>query len=285
MIRLLQQQPAGGAPSWVVDVALSLAPTGLYCVRELSRLVPVWLAQSHWSIVNDETFYSRDESLVRRLTRTSDPDAAGRSFAQIVRDWRDARDALGLESAPGLFWPGDGKSDSVVPKDGDATLVDRLDALAAGLDSLRRRDVADPARQTVDLLADCARDTVALAAALGGSRPIVLTPLEPQDRRPILVDNLQTAGIACAKVANGRLLAPLRGLLAPTLIGSGLAALVSTNRLRLAALMIVAPHALPAPIVGDAPEEPQDRLAWNAMASGVEARLWDGAAAIWWDVP
>ena len=101
----------------------------------------------------------------------------------------------------------------------------------------------------------------------------------------MLIDNLQAAGIACAKVAGGRLLPPLRAMLAPTLVGSGLAALVSTNQLRLAALMIVAPHALPAPIVGDAPEEPQDRLAWNAMASGVEARLWDGAAAIWWDVP
>src|SRR5690606_11356747 len=115
MIRLLQQQPAGGAPSWVVDVALSLAPTGLYCVRELARLVPVWLAQSHWSIVNDETFYSRDESLVRRSARASEPDAAGSSFAQIVRDRRDARGAMGLESATGLFWPGDGKSGSVVP--------------------------------------------------------------------------------------------------------------------------------------------------------------------------
>lgn len=44
MIRFLPQQPAGDRTPWVIDVVLSLAPTGLYCVRELSQFVPVWLA-------------------------------------------------------------------------------------------------------------------------------------------------------------------------------------------------------------------------------------------------
>lgn len=284
MFRFVQERPPGDGAPCVIDVALSLAPTGLYCVRELAQIVPVWLAQSHWSIVNDEAYYARDERLVKRLARTADPAAASRTFVQVVHDWRDARDALGFESAPGLFWPGDGKADSVVPKDGDATLVDRLDALAAGLDSLRRveDETSEPA---VDLLADCARDTVALAAALGGPRPIVLTLLEPSERRPVLIDNLEAAGIACARLTSARLLAPLRARLASILTDSGLAALIATNRLRLGALMVVAPNALPAPLAVPMTDDSQDRLAWNAIANGGEARFWKHAAAVWWDVP
>lgn len=222
---------------------------------------------------------------MKRLAETNDREDAVRIFSQVVRDWRDAREALGLESAPGLYWPGDGKADSVVPKDGDATLVDRLDALAAGLDSLRRGDGSADGEPTVDLLADCARDTAALAAALGGCRPIVLTRLGREESRPLLVDNLEAAGIACAQLKNPRLLAPLRAQLASVLLASGLAALISTNRLRLGALMVVAPHALPTPILVQTADESPDRLAWNAMASGGEAGCWRGAAAMWWSVP
>jgi hypothetical protein len=283
---------AGPAPC-VVDASLSLCPNGLFWVLRLAEAMPVWLPQSHWAIVDDEAFYARDRRLVARLAGGGDAREAVAAFARTLGEWREAREALRLEARRGLYWAADGWAESVVPKDGDAGLIERRDALAAGLDGRSRGGGATACAGGADALADCARDALALAAALGGgARPLLLAAMAPDDAEPELVSRLELAGVPCPRLGEaGALREALRDALVPALLRCGLAAPIAGGRMRLAGLLAVAPRALhvPAP-VGMAEEDALavsagDPLGWDAAASGEEAALWDDASAVWWEVP
>ena len=270
-------------PPCVLDVALSLAPAGLFWTLGLARAVPVWLPQFHWAVVDDHNFLA-DERLVTALAGRPDYAEACATFVRVRDEWRQARDDLGLESMPGLFWPGDGRGESVVPKDNDRTVVDRFHVLAAGLDARRSRS-ASPENST-NTLADSARDVLALAVALGDRRAIVLTPLGAGRAAPTLVDHLAAAGIACRELTERVLMEPLRNALVPALLASGLAVPLASDRFRLAALSVVAPGALgAAALATDIISGGDDDLSLEAAADQGEAVLWDDAAAIWWELP
>ncbi|MDJ1156814.1 hypothetical protein QNA08_00960 [Chelatococcus sp. SYSU_G07232] len=273
-----EDRKAAGPPC-VLDVALSLAPTGLFWVLGLSTALPVWLPQSHWAIVDDPEFYGRDDRLIAHLSGSTGSADAAATLGPVVRAWREARTTFGLETIPGCFWPGDGPVDSVFPKDGDVSLVHRLHALAAGLDN-RRWTVSAPAPGTADALADCARDTLALAAALGGRRPVVLSPVGA-DGAPALARHLEDAGIACPRVTDTPLVPLVAEALMPALLASGLAVSLASGRLRLAALFIVAPGVLATDVLRDVEAVAEDQLEWNAAAEGGEAALWQDASAAW----
>lgn len=279
--------PAAGC---VVDVTLSLRPCGLFWTLSLAETMPVWLPQGHWALVEGEA-YTRDERVTCRLGGASG--AAGASaFRAAVREWAMARTRLRLEGRPNVFWTADSWTESVVPKDDDPGLLDRRDALAAALDVrlLSRgapgkpcsvadlmtvdtcRDYAAP-----DILADCARDTLALSASLKGPRPMVLTAMAEADDAPSLVQWLDRAGIPCKRLETGAVREAVRWQLAPALLRSGLAVPVEAGRLRLAGLMLVAPRVAAATL--------DESLDWDA-ASAVELReFWNDASAIWWEAP
>jgi hypothetical protein len=274
-------QLADTAPACVLDVRLSLGPGGLYWVLGLARTLPVWLVETHWAIV-DDPFRLGQEALVRRLAAA--PGASDEMCAAAMRgrcnDWRCAQRAWRLEGHANLFWPADRLAESVVPKDGDAGLIGRRDALATGLDHRCGR-----AAETVDTAADCTRDALALAAALGatpaGATAFVLTTLAEAEEQPALAETLAAAGVPCRRLEGGWA-ARYDELLAPALLRAGLATALAAGCLRLAGLQVVTPMALgPRPIdtpVGDA------ELAWNAAALGDEAKLWQDAAAACWEV-
>jgi hypothetical protein len=271
----------GKHPTCVVDVRLSLAPTGLFFVLGLSRALPVWLPQCHWTIVDDDSFL-RDRRLVTHLSGGADPEKAEEILIRTRNDWRVTREAHGLESMPGLYWPSSGRGDSIVPKDGDATLIDRVHVLSAGLDARSARggvlvtDCADP-------LADCARDTLALAAALLNQSPVVLAVIEQGEEAPELARYLKRAGLSCNKVTDIRLIDSLRQTVMPALIASGLVVHAVNQRVRLAALYMVAPGSITAPSLAEAMTDCDDNLAFDANANGGESALWDGASAMWWE--
>lgn len=277
MLRVAPQETILQGPPCVMDVGLSLAPSGLYWALGLARMVPVWLPQCHWTIVDDKEFPA-DARLVAHLTGIADVNEANAILARVRSDWREARETLGLESFPGVFWPSDGRAESVVPKDGDSTLVDRLHALAAGLDS-RTQDPQPPAG--ANAMADCARDTLALAAALNERRPVVLVPLGATDAPPPVIEHLERAGIACSKLTGSLFAEALAASLLPALLASGLAAPLATRRLRLAALFIAAPGALAAAKLAERLAESDDDLAWNPAPAGAEADLWVGASGFY----
>jgi hypothetical protein len=265
--------------SCVVDVRLSLGAGGLFWVLGLARTTPVWLVQTHWAIVEDP-FYLGQEALVRCLAGR--PDESSESCRARVIDaretWREAQRDWCLETHPNLYWPAERSPEAVLPKDGQRGLNELCDALAAGLD--RRRDRSP---ETVDALADCARDTLALAAALGGARPIVLTTLSGEETTPVLARSLDEARIPCRRLDGGGWAERFDAALIPALVHAGLATALAANTMRLAGLQVVAPRALlPASFEEGAGEG--DRLAWNEAEHGEEARLWDEAAAVCWEV-
>ncbi len=281
MLWLSAEQAKQKGPPCVLDVALSLAPAGLYWTLGLAQVIPVWLPQCHWAIVDDSAFLG-DERLVTRLAGVSDHDIASTTLARVRDDWRRAREDLALESLPGVFWPADGRFDSVVPKDNDGRVIDRFHILAAGLDDRRRLSPQETAG-TANALADCARDTLALAVALGDRRSIVLSPLQGSDAAPSLADHLASAGIDCRRLTNPTLLEALRAALLPSLFASGMAVPLGSGQLRLAGLSMTAPGALAAaPLAASMTE---DSLELDAIADEGEAALWNDATAIWWELP
>ncbi|WP_135469940.1 hypothetical protein [Crenalkalicoccus roseus] len=270
------------APPCIADVRLSLGPGGLCWVLGLARTLPVWLVETHWAIVEDP-FHLEQEGLVRALAALpGEPlEACRAALSAACTAWREARRAWRLEAHANLFWSADRIAEATVPKDGDGGLIDRRDALAAGFD---RRQARPP--EALDTLADCARDVLALAAALaatpGGRPPLVLTTLAEGEGEPALARSLEAAGIPCRRL-DPAWAARFDALLAPALLGAGLGAALGAGALRLAGLQVVAPGALGAgPVNGTDPEP--DALAWNAAAIGDEERLWHGAVAACWEV-
>jgi len=267
------------ALSCIADVRLSLGAGGLFWVLGLARSVPVWLVQAHWAMVEDP-FYLQEKALVRCLAGR--PNATAEDCRAAVLDtcdtWRKAQREWCLESHPNLYWSAERSFEAVLPKDGGRGLTDLCDALAAGLDHRLGRSA-----ETVDALADCARDALALAAALGGTRPIVLmTTLEGDESEPALARSLDEADIPCRRLGADGWADRFNARLAPVLVHAGLAVPLAAGTLRLAGLQVVAPRALMSAAEED--DGDSDRLAWNAAEDGNEARLWDGAAAVCWEV-
>ena len=60
-----------------------------------------------------------------------------------------------------------------------------------------------PPIEAVDVLADCARDTLALAAALNQERAIVLTTVAQAREEPHLGTYLSDSGIPCRQLRRG----------------------------------------------------------------------------------
>jgi hypothetical protein len=96
------------------------------------------------------------------------------------------------------------------------------------------------APEQVDILADCARDTIALAASLAEERPFVLTTRRRR-ARPELSDYLSCTGIPCHHVSDITALRLLRTALAPLLVHAGLVEMAATGSLHLAAVSLLAP--------------------------------------------
>jgi hypothetical protein len=274
-------EPSQKGASCVVDVGLSLAPTGLYWVLGLARAVPVYLPQCHFAIIDDKEF-PIDERLATHLSGAPDFTDAVAILARVRHDWREARDRIGFESYPNLYWPMDGRSDSVLPKDGDTSLVDRLHILAAGLDN-RIQERSNEKLASADALSDCARDTLALAAAFRDRRPIILAPLPDEGGEPLIAAHLARASIPCSQVTRSRFTEAVGSMLVPAMLASGLAVRLASRRLRLAGLFVVAPGALAASVMAEHLAEGDDDLCWDPTSNGNEAACWDDATAVWWE--
>jgi hypothetical protein len=286
MLRLAADEATPKGPPCVLDVALSLAPAGLYWTLGLAGVRPVWLPPCHWDIVNDNAFLA-DARLVTRLAGVADHDSAAEILRQVREDWQRARDELAFETLPGVFWPASGLADSVVPKDNDGTVVERFHVLSAGLDNRRRASVQQPS-VSADPLTDCIRESLALAVALGDRRAIVLSPMTADESTPLPAEHLASADVECRQLTDAPLIDQLRPSLLPALIASGLAVPVANRRLRLAGLFMAAPGVLAAATLAAAlaeEEEQEDGLTPGANADRGEAALWDDASAIWWELP
>jgi hypothetical protein len=283
----LPEETATGGPPCVLDVTLSLAASGLFWTIGLARVLPVWLPQCHWAIVDDAAFLF-DDRLLQSLAGVADCAQASARLVRVREDWREAREEMCLESFPRLYWPGDGRAYSAMPKDNDGIFVDRYHVLAAGLDGRRAGSVEglrDAAPGSANTLADCARDTLALAVALADRRSLILCLFGDGDPAPPLCQHIVSAGIDCHRLTDPTLIEPLRASLLPALFASGLAVSLASGKVRLAGISIAAPGALAAASLAAQVVADDDNLELDAGADQGEAALWDGASAMWWELP
>jgi hypothetical protein len=275
-------------PCCIIDVPLALGRYGLAATMLLARVARVWLSPTVWAIVDDPGFYLADDRLVGRLCErdTAPVDEAARARVRAtLAHWRRARDDYGLDVREGIFWPADKLGEAVVPKGCDGSILARLDALAVGLDR-RRQESGNGAVSggDVDVLADCARDTLALAAALADERPIVLTTRPAAITPPDLSLYLADSHIRCQRLDDLSAMRLLRGALAPVLVHAGLVDLAASGALRLAALSLIAPAAALPPPQALLLDDDDGELRWNSERGG-EMALWDDATAVWYDLP
>ena len=129
---------------------------------------------------------------------------------------------------------------------------------------------------------DCARDAVALTAALGRYRPVILTlagGAQSQDE-PYLCRYLDACGIACRPAGNNTGTNPMREYLSPMFARCGVAELFWSG-MPLTAVHLVAPRAflLPGP-EARVPDEPEVLAA--GRAGYVPGDQWEGAMAFWY---
>jgi hypothetical protein len=263
----------------VLDIGLSLGPGGLHWTLALARIIPVWLPGAHWSIIEDPEYFARDTRLVGRLSglgSNSSPSANSRAreaFAAVVQEWREAREHLGLETREAVYWYHSGREGSVLPKDGDTCVVDRIEALAAGGDGRRNAGAAP------DAISDGARDAVALAAALAAPHPFILAPLYPGEREPEAARYLTSIGIDCPQISEPGMLSMFRGPLLLAIARSGLAVPVASRRMRIAFVAVAVPR------VGSIALRRAEDFSWRPGVDEDETALWEDASAIWWEVP
>jgi hypothetical protein len=278
------------AAGCVIDVSLTLRPCGLFWTLALARTMPVWLPQGHWTLVQDKT-YARQDRITSRLSGA--PGVAGtRAFQDSAKEWEVARHGMRLEGHRNIYWTGDNWAESVVPKDDDPGLLDRRDALATAFDArLLPKEIAEETHTrhafdvdglcepsvAPDILADCARDALALAAALKSPQPVVLAAMDAGEESPDVVQWLERSGVCCKRLESGIVREALRWFLAPALLRSGLAVPIEAGKLRLAGLLLVAPRVVAATL--------DDSLDWGAASANEVREFWDDASAIWWEVP
>ncbi len=282
-------------PACVIDTPLALSPYGLVTALRLAHTTRVWLSPTLWSIIEDHQFYLTHAAFVASLSDAHGPtdmEVNRARLAKIIEHWRKARDQLGLDMRERIFWPGEKQSEAVMPKGGDVHLIKRLDALATQLDRKWQGGRPSGAEQ-VDILADCARDTIALAASLAEERPLVLTTRPADGTAPELGVYLNESGIPCKHLDDLTSLRLLRNAIAPLLVTAGLVEIAAASGIRLAALSLVtsgAPLLTDELVDDDAIEDevmstaPLGELPWDSPRN-TETSLWDGAAAAWYELP
>jgi hypothetical protein len=267
--------------SCILDVPLALSPWGLLFTVRVAQELNVWLVRTLWHILDNTRFYLDHPDLLvpasRRLVEVAQDGAD--SVPPTVAEWEQARlesDLLGLN----VFWAGDARHESLLPKGMDSHLVERFEQVAEELDLLwtdRGEDSGD-----YDPLRDCHRDAAALAMALTRYAPMVLTvrgdgAAGTVEEAPPFCRYLEECGIRTARVDGASPIRDVKANLAGIFARTGAAELFWAG-LDLAIVHLVAPHAL---MIGRSDDEPIADDPSGAMRN-VPPHARDGATAWWW---
>ncbi len=264
----------------VLDTQLALSRFGPLLAFRLCEEFDLWLVPELWHLLDNVEVYSRSPG----GQFSGGPAAAGAGW----RVWELARlekDLAGLN----VFWMGDEKCESLLPKSADAHLVHRFRSLDQTLQHSARTRPASEARQGTgyDFFLECCRQTVSLAAALTPYRGFILAHQPPPgtgeaEHEPPLCTALKGLGIQCFPVHRERRTRLEREYLLPILARTGISELLWAG-LHLAVVHLVAPNALIIPVsLGE------EELAAQEMASPAGEPLpgrlnwWEGAMGFWY---
>jgi hypothetical protein len=264
----------------VLDIALALSPWGVMFPWRMADEMDIWLVPSFWDLLDGADYYLQDPGAFR-----SDP-ASGfveegrdpRGFLDTLAQWQTARLEADLPSVP-VYWAGDARHESLLPKGVSGDLMACFPMLAASLE--RMLPSGSPEFEPGNPFADCTRDAAALAAVLGRHRPIVFSLAPSPGETPYICRYLAACGIPCRELAsrNGEA-NPMQRHLQPAFLRSGIAELIWSG-MSLVALHIVAPKAFLVPQSGEDDctyDEDLPRADTRAPSPG----WWDGAVATWY---
>jgi hypothetical protein len=248
----------------VLDPALVLGHCqGAELALRLARVLEPWLTRSFWQVI-DASELLLPHTLHRPVhgtlpARRMQPDAGA------LAAWIALRDVTDAGSWTFLRWIGDNRAESQVRDAAEPDIVDRYEQFAAAL--ARRAAPRDEHElwHGIDPV-QCAMDTLALSACLGGA---VILSQQPEDGagEPWPVQALMQAGLEAHPLAPmpvETLFAAERQLLRNALAGAGLAAMLEClGRLAVVHVTVDASALPPATNIDSSPADPwADARAW-----------------------
>jgi hypothetical protein len=268
--------------SCILDVPLALSPCGLLFTVRVAQELNVWLVRTLWHILDNTRFYLDHPDLLvpasKRLVEVATDGAD--SVPPTVGEWEQARlesDLLGLN----VFWAGDARHESLLPKGMDSHLVERFEQVAEELDLLWTDRGGEST--SYDPLKDCHRDAAALAMALAGYAPMVLTvrgdgATGTVDEAPPFCRYLEECGIPSTRVDGASPVREVKSNLAGIFARTGAAELFWAG-LDLAIVHLVAPHAL---VIGRSDDEEAIADDRSDLDRNLPWHAYRGATAWWW---
>lgn len=229
----------------VIDPALALSPYGITLIKQLGKVMEVWIGRELWHILENSALYIQRPELIapRGLHTASTPQQERKVLEETLcalKAWEKFRletDLVGLN----LFWIGDSRRESFLPKDRDLEILDRWEAIASILD-------AQPNQVNIKdyILPLAFRDAIALAASLEDA--FILTCQLPTDTdknsAPEICSAFETWSISCENLTSqNAIVAMERDAFRQVLIYTNSAKVVWSG-VRLAVLHVLMPVAL-----------------------------------------
>jgi len=267
-------------PPLIPDLSVLLSPWGAWLTQRLSQSTVVWLPRSLVTLLEGDGL-PLDPAIAADLT----PVIAfwNRCWPELVQRRR-------------VHWFSDALDMSHAPKGEPPALLDRFDALVAALDRKLPPDLIEAEQGPERLHLEGTRDALALAATLQGEQPVVLSAARHGDAEPWACRALDRFGLIGHRLADEALRDMLAARLLRGFAHAGLAPLLGGGVARLAALHLAAPgSALPLPPARLAPGasfagapfagEPDEDALSSVFEETCDDCLWDGAVAVWYEVP
>jgi hypothetical protein len=259
----------------VLDTDLALSRFGLLLALRICEEFDLWLVRELWHILDNlECYPEVPEKLLA--------DSPGNGSATSWLQWEMARmesDLAGLN----IFWIGDEKYESLLPKGVDQNLVHRF----RKLDESLHRQRHGKKKGQYNFFGECMRQAAALNAALIPFRGFILTRQGPpvnggHETEPAICSYLKEQRIQCFQVRQEKQAQMEKEFLGPIMARTGISELLWAG-LRLAVVHLVVPNAIIIPPVmkdeadlsrklGPLPEEKDHHhINW-----------WEGAVSFWY---
>lgn len=181
----------------VIAPTLALLPCGVSLVKQLGKVMELWVSREFWHIIENSDYYLQQPELITpkgdTFARTLEQWKTVEETLWSLKEWqkfRIANDLVGLN----LFWLGDSPGNSYLPKNRNVEIFWRWEFIASLLDSQISQ------LQTKDYILPLAfRDTIALAASLESA--FILTHQPPsgfdENLAPEICTTLEKWGISC----------------------------------------------------------------------------------------
>lgn len=176
-------------PGVIIDATFALSAMGLLVAMRLSRTANVWLPRGLYTLLDNDAHYrQRPDQMGGHWLAPEVRETLLMELAGELEPWRRAWHNGKLSSR--VHWIGDAQYESVLPERQDNGLLTRFESCCAALDA-RLGNLAALAAP----LDECARDVVALGAALQPDSTYILTAPATDGGAPPLCDFLARLGL------------------------------------------------------------------------------------------